>query len=76
MSNKFWDLAILALVSKPIAFVLIEYMLEFMQKHPEQQMSLSISCLLIALSVCYIWFKFGVALYFQFKKNTKNRNKK
>lgn len=76
MSNKFWDLAILALVSKPIAFVLIEYMLEFMQKHPEQQRSLTISCLLIALSVCYIWFKFGVALYFQFKKNTKNRNKK
>lgn len=60
--QKFWEWAILVLVSKPLAFAAIVFMLEYMQKHPEQQLQLSISCLLIALSVCYVYVKFGIMI--------------
>jgi len=63
IKNNFWNWAVLALVSKPIAWVLIVFMINYMEVHPEQQTQLSISCLLIALAVCYVWFKFGIAFY-------------
>ncbi len=60
--KKFWEWAVLVLVSKPLAFVSIVIMLDYMQKHPEQQLQLSISCLLISLAVVYVYLKFGIMI--------------
>lgn len=60
--TNFWEWAILVLISKPIAWVLIVFMINYMQEHPDMQTILLINCLLISLAVCYVYLKFGVMI--------------